>query len=71
MTMLRRAMIVAAMLGLPILLLGGCADWPHNETRQPASDTSMRAGQQKTEWRVNDAGAAPAPSSDQSGGMSR
>ena len=60
MTMLRRAMLVAVMLAMPMALLAGCQDWPHNETRQPASDPAIREGQQKADWHVSDAGAAPA-----------
>jgi len=71
MTMLRRAMMVTAMLEMAMIMQAGCADWPHNETRQPASDPTLRSGQSGAQWHVNDAGAAPAPASDQSGGNSR
>jgi hypothetical protein len=67
MTMFRRALVVAAMLVMPMALLGGCADWPQHDTRQPASDSSMRSGKANSNWHVSDAGAAPAPQNDAGG----
>jgi len=60
MTMLRRALVLAAMIAVPMALVAGCEDWPKNDARRPASDSSLKSGQANTDWHVNDAGAAPA-----------